>query len=86
MDANRKSWNEGHQRLRQILGNPGEHAAAIDLFLRQHAMVHDAEMSKSGLYSFAEEVWQGASEATIRCVPPKFEHSIAWLVWHMARI
>ncbi len=38
------------------------------------------------LYSFADEVWEGASEATLRCVPPKFEHSIAWIIWHLARI
>ena len=49
-------------------------------------MVHDADMSNSGLHSFADEVWQGANEATIRCVPPKFEHSIVWLIWHIARI
>jgi hypothetical protein len=86
MDLNRKHWNEQHKLLRQALTAPGKHAMAIELFLRQHAMVHDAEMSNSGLYSFADEVWQGASEATVRCVPPECEHSIAWLVWHIARI
>lgn len=86
MDANRKLWNEQHKLLRQALAGQGDHAAVIGLFLRQHAMVHDGEMSNSGLPSFADEVWQDASEADIRCVPPKGEHSIAWLVWHIARI
>ena len=86
MDPNRNLWNEGHKRLRQALTKPGEHAAAIDLFLRQHAMVHDAEMSNAGLYSFADEVWENTSDTTLRCVPPKFEHSIAWIMWHLARI
>jgi len=86
MNPHRKLWNEGHKRLRQALNQPGAHPTAIDLFLRQHAMVHDAEMADLGLHSFANEVWQGADEATIRCVPPKFEHSIAWLIWHIARI
>ena len=86
MDTNRKLWNEQHKRLRQALDNPDDHATAIDLFLRQHAMVHDAEMSKLGLYSFADEVWQGEDEVILRCVPPKFEHSIVWLIWHIARI
>ena len=86
MDTNRKLWNEQHKRLRQALDNPDDHATAIDLFLRQHAMVHDAEMSKLGLYSFADEVWQGEDEVILRCVPPKFEHSIIWLIWHIARI
>lgn len=86
MDPNRKLWNEQHKRLRQTLVKPEEHTAAINLFLRQHAMVHDAEMSNSGLPSFADEVWAGTKEAIIRCVQPKFEHSIAWLIWHIARI
>jgi hypothetical protein len=86
VDPNRKLWNEQHQLLRRALEDAADHSAAIDLFLHQHAMVHDAAMSNSGLPSFAEEVWQDASEAVIRCLPPKCEHSIAWLVWHIARI
>jgi hypothetical protein len=86
MDPNRNLWNEQHKLLHQALTIPDDHTTAIDLFLRQHAMVHDAEMSKSHLYSFADEVWHGADEAIIRRVPPKFDHSIAWLIWHIARI
>jgi hypothetical protein len=86
VDANRKIWNEQHKLLRRLLNSSDDHSAAIDLFLRQHAMVHDAAMSNSGLPSFAEEVWQEASEAVLRSLPPKCEHSIAWLVWHIARI
>ena len=86
MEPNRKHWNEQHKLLRQVLSKPDDHTTTIDLFLRQHAMVHRAEMSQLGLHSFADEVWEDASEAVIRCVPPKFEHSIAWLIWHIARI
>ncbi|MGD8402495.1 MAG: DinB family protein [Anaerolineales bacterium] len=86
MNPNRKHWNEQLKLLRWALKDSGDHRTAIDLFLGQHAMVHDAEMSNAGLHSFADEVWDGASEATLRCVPPKFEHSIAWIIWHMARI
>jgi len=86
MDPNRKHWNEQLKLLRKALNDSEDHQTAIDLFLRQHAMVHDAEMSNVGLYSFADEVWDRASEMTLRCVPPKFEHSIAWIIWHLARI
>ncbi|MEW5829253.1 MAG: DinB family protein [Chloroflexota bacterium] len=86
MDPNRKYWNDQHKLLRQALNDPGAHATAIDLFLHQHAMVHDAELWNRGLPAFADEVWQDADEATLRCVPPKFEHSIVWLFWHIARI
>ena len=86
MGPNRKLWNERHKHLRKALNNPDDPAIALDLFLRQHAMVHDVEMSNSDLPSFSDEVWQDADEAMIRCVPPKFEHSIAWIIWHIARI
>lgn len=86
MDTNRKHWKEQLKLLRQALNDPEDIQNAIDLFLRQHAMVHDAEMSNLNLFSFADEVWDGASEATLRCMPPKFEHSIAWIIWHLARI
>ena len=86
MDPNRRLWNEGHRLLRQALKNPESHSTAIDLFLRQHAMVHRAEMSQMGSHSFADQVWDGANDAVVRCVPPKFDHSIAWIIWHLARI
>ena len=86
MEPNRKHWNEQFKLLRQALNDPEDIQVVIDLFLHQHAMVHDAEMSNAGLHSFSDEVWDDASETTIRCVPPKFEHSIAWIIWHLARI
>ena len=86
IDPNRKLWNERHKRLRQALKKPDDYTSTIDLFLQQHAMVHRADMSNADLHSFADEVWLGADETTLRCMPPKFEHSIAWLIWHIARI
>ena len=86
MDPNRKRWNEGQKLLRQALTEVEDDLNAVALFLDQHAMLHTAEVSQAECYSFADELWQGASEAVIRCLPPKFEHSIAWLVWHIARI
>jgi len=39
--------NEQQILLRQALSQPGDHATASDLFLRQHNMIHGAEMSDS---------------------------------------
>ena len=86
MEPNRKSWNERQKDLRQALSRPEEHPQAINLFLTQHAMVHSAEMSRSGLFSFEDEVWEGLSADQLRRIPPRQEHSIAWLVWHITRI
>ncbi|MBI5668140.1 MAG: DinB family protein [Chloroflexi bacterium] len=86
MDANRKAWNEQQQRLQQMLTRLDDPAAAIDCFLRQHAMVHTAAISDEGLWSFEDEIWQGLTEADARRIPPNGEHSIAWTIWHIARI
>jgi hypothetical protein len=85
-DTNRDLWNQQQQALRQALSEPGQHAQAIELFLKQHAMVHAARMSELGLPSFEDEVLLGMTESGIRRVPKNIDHSIAWLIWHIARI
>jgi hypothetical protein len=86
MDPSRKHWNEQQQALRLALSKTEDHSRAVQLFLDQHAMLHTADVSQSGLFSFEDEVWQGLTEAGFRCIPPKFEHSIAWIFWHITRI
>jgi hypothetical protein len=85
MDGRRKTWNDQQQTLRQLL-NSGDHDAAIQAFFRQHAMVHSAVMAETGLWSFADEVLQDITDAAMRCIPRNGEHSVAWIIWHMARI
>jgi hypothetical protein len=86
VDLNRKLWNQQQQILRKKLSIPTEHQEAIQLFLDQHAMVHTADMSESGLWSFEDEIWLGMDDKDIRCLPDGFEHSIAWMIWHTTRI
>jgi len=90
METQRKLWNERQKALRQALdqAQDDEHsqAQAVDLFMRQHAMLHAGEVSAPGGYSFDDELWQGLSEATARRLPRGAEHSVAWCIWHLARI
>jgi hypothetical protein len=86
MDPARKQWNEQQQALRLALTKSDDHSRAVQLFLDQHAMLHSTEVSNSGLHSFEDEIWHELSEAGFRCIPPKFEHSIAWIFWHLTRI
>ncbi len=86
MDPHRKSWNEQQQRLRRALSRPQEHPEAIHQFLGQHAMVHSGKMADDGSWSFEDELLHGASEALLRRIPTDGEHSIAWILWHLARI
>ena len=85
MDANRKLWNDGQQLLRRALAL-GEQPKIIDQFLIQHAMVHSKKTSRADVWSFEDELWQGLTESAFRAIPPKGEHSIAWILFHIARI
>ena len=85
MDPHRKLWNANHQKLNRALAK-GEREAAIGLFLDQHAMVHAAKSSRSRLWSFEDELLEGLGEAEIRQIPAGGEHSIAWILFHLARI
>ena len=84
--AQRKTWNQQQKTLRAALTRSDDHQKAIELFLSQHAMLHAAAMSQSGLWSFADEIWRDLSEEAARRIPPNGEHSIAWIIWHLARI
>ena len=86
MNPNRQFWNQQQQVLQRSLVHPKEFTNAIELFLHQHAMVHSAKMSRTKLWSFEDEIWQDLNEEQIRRIPPKSNHSIAWILWHITRI
>ena len=85
MDANRQKWNQRHQKLHRALA-ANDHQKSTDLFLAQHATVHSQKMSGAKGWSFEDEVLNGLTEEHFRCVPPGGEHSIAWIIFHIARI
>lgn len=86
MDSNRASWNRQQRLLQRALSHPEKHPDWISLFLSQHAQVHSARMSYAGIWSFEDEVLTGMDDSIIRRIPPKDEHSIAWILWHLARV
>jgi hypothetical protein len=86
LDTHRREWNLKQKVLRQVLALPDNHPEAMELFLSQHAMVHTAEMSHAGLWSFEDEILEGVSGQQMRLIPHNCDHSIAWIFWHMTRI
>lgn len=86
MDAYRRYWNQQQQLFRQALMSRSDHQETIRLFLSQHAMVHSAAMSQSEAWSFEDEVCEGLSDTQLRSRPAGVINSIAWLIWHIARI
>jgi len=86
MDPIREKWNIQHKELRQALSNADSLKTAINLFLIQHAMVHSVKMSNSNLFSFEDEILADINDDKIRAIPTGSNHSIVWILWHLARI
>jgi hypothetical protein len=49
-------------------------------------MVHSKKTGRMDVWSFEDELWQELTENEFRAIPPKGEHSIAWILFHIARI
>ena len=86
MDINRKAWNDRHKALRKALENKSNCKSAIELFLIQHGMVHSAKLSKPSIHSFEDEILNDLPMNAWRYIPPNGNHSIAWIIWHLARV
>jgi hypothetical protein len=84
-ETNRKICLRQQTGLRKLLLEPGQFEHGIQLFLTQHAILHSAQMSGLGLWSFEDAILNDLPEVHFRRIPPNEEHSIAWLIWHMAR-
>jgi hypothetical protein len=86
MESYRKLCLKRQTELRQIMAHPEQHDEAIEMFLSQHAMLHSAKMvAKTEPWSFEDEVLDNMAEEQIRRVPQGCEHSVAWIIWHIAR-
>ncbi len=86
MESSRKAWNKQQTEFSEILLSFDQHDKAISLFLGQHAKLHSSAMTDSEAWSFEDEIMDDLSDQTARLVPINEEHSIAWLLWHIARI
>jgi hypothetical protein len=86
MDLNHLAWNENQQSLQDALAHPDNHPEWLRLFLRQHLQVHSRRVAEQGQWSFEDEVLEGLTDSALRVIPANGQHSIAWILWHLARI
>ena len=86
LEIRRKALHKQQTTLNRMLSAAAPKPQAIDLFLRQHAQLHVAKMAKTESWSFEDQIAEGLADEQMRCIPRNGEHSIAWLLWHMARI
>jgi len=71
--------------LRELLQNPSQFEQGMRLFFTQHAMLHSAQVAEPPTWSFEDAVLAGVTEEQYRVILKGQEHTIAWLLWHMAR-
>lgn len=81
----RADWNKRQRRLKPLLEAPEAFQEAVDLFLQQHSQMHTARMAGARSWSYEDEVLNGISDTQFRSIPHKGQHSIAWIIWHIAR-
>jgi hypothetical protein len=85
MEANRQYWSDQQQYFRHLLLHSAQHTEAIQAFLEQHAMLHTAALVPSARWSFQDEISAELTDEQWRQIPSGRLHSIAWLLWHIAR-
>jgi hypothetical protein len=86
MEPIQKQWNEEQKVFRHILLSYEEHEKALELFMIQHGVLHSLQVDESLPWSFEDEVYSDLTEDQMRRIPANCEHSIAWNMWHIARI
>ena len=86
IDIYSKTWNIDQKHFRTVLESHTQHEKAIELFLIQHGVLHSAKVAPETLWSFEDMLFENLSDESFRRVPRGAEHSIAWLIWHLARI
>ena len=86
LEANRKLCQKQQTELRRKLLSADQFQDAYQLFFKQHAMLHSAQMAHSQQFSLEDEVFEDLSEDFARGIPHTSENSIIWNIWHIARI
>ncbi|GIN70245.1 hypothetical protein J14TS2_07200 [Bacillus sp. J14TS2] len=85
----RRIWNQNHKILTEIIQKPEKHAQTIQLFLSQHALLHSSSIGNTSRTTLEDVLLNDLDEVTFRKYPvanPDTKNSIAWHLWHIARI
>jgi hypothetical protein len=86
MDSVRKKWNRDQKRLRSILEEGDPQGEGFQLFFKQHAALHSCKMDGGDHWSLEDQILDDLPEMQCREIIQGHDHSIAWLIWHIARI
>lgn len=91
LQTKRKSLNQKQTELRRAITSTPAFENVLQQFLDHHAMLHTKDFhpegkSGSDLWSYEDAILNDLSEELFRRIPINCDHSIAWCIWHIARI
>jgi hypothetical protein len=81
-----KPWNKDIKQLREIIMKQDKIEESKYLSLSLHSMVHSSDMSGLLIKTFEDELWDGLEEHTFRTSTNEKGRTIAYGIWHSARI
>lgn len=81
-----KSWNESIKNLKTIILREDKFEESISLCLALHSMVHSSDMCGIDTKTFEDELWDDLDENTFKTATNKKGRTIAYGLWHSARI
>lgn len=81
-----KEWNERQQKLKSYLSQRNTFEEGKELCLLQHQMVHQGAMSGYGEPTLEDMLWEGVTQEVFSQVPGVKGRTIAYGIWHSARI
>lgn len=79
-------WNPRQARLKEIILKPDRFAEARHLLLEMHSLVHSSSVCNTNIATYFDDIWSSLDEATFRTMPTAKDVTIAWDLWHIARI
>jgi hypothetical protein len=86
IDIHRKQCMNRQSELGRVLNNPAKFEEAIKLLLLQHACLHSSQVSANLEWSYEDAILEDLPESSLKHIPKNEEHTIAWCLWHIARI
>ncbi len=86
VDFLRKSLNKKQTELREVMLGFDQHEYMLELFMDIHAGLHSAKVTNPETLSLEDLILDDMTEDQMRRIPRGSEHSVAWTIWHIARI
>ena len=82
----KEDYNAKIEELRKLLKSSKTFQPAMKLAISIHAATHTATVSSSDTPTFCDHLLEGLSDEDYSVMPTEKDETIAWHLWHIARI